>query len=212
MAQPQDTADMTWFRREWWTRYFKDDLAPFWPALDALPSAPHGDNYVLINRNDVFEIADSDSEHRELHTAVAAYVWGVGKSVYQLGWLVRAFTHQPAAVEPTLKNAASLLFTDGAVTAYASMLPGGSNHLKFMGPAYFTKFLFFMGYRESCPGPRPLILDKRVATGLRTNGIMSIPDSGWPAATYERYLLHCQARDPEEPENIEIELFNAGRG
>lgn len=47
-----------------------------------------------MSRNDVFAIAATESEHRERHTAVAAYVWGLGKNAYGIGRLVRAFNHR----------------------------------------------------------------------------------------------------------------------
>jgi hypothetical protein len=51
------------------------------------------------------------------------------------------------------------------------------DNIKFMGAAYFTKFLFFAGYRRQAPaGLPPLILDNRVATALRAWQIKP----GWP--------------------------------
>jgi hypothetical protein len=80
------------YRSAWWTQYFTGELAHFWPSqLDQYEPDDRG--YRWISRSGVFDIAATESEHRELHTAVAAYVWGVGfKSRMSIRWLVRAFT------------------------------------------------------------------------------------------------------------------------
>ena len=79
-----------------------------------------------------------------------------------------------------------------------------------MGPAYFTKFLFFIGYASAPDGRRPLILDRRVATALRDREVLALGDSGWSTDDYERYLEYCHQTSPDNPEAVEIELFNAG--
>ncbi|WP_445168778.1 8-oxoguanine DNA glycosylase OGG fold protein [Mycolicibacterium sp. Dal123E01] len=201
------------YRSEWWTKYFTDDLAHFWPPQLDQPEPDKG-NYRWVSRNEVFTIAASDSEHRELHTAVAAYVWGLGKNAYSVGRSVRAFTTNADTVENNLRSAALILARDGAVAAYESMLRGGSAQTKFIGPAYFTKFLFFMGYRNpAVTGLRPLILDKRVATALRERGVFGpkAGDGDWPSNLYERYLTYCLEQNPGDPETVEAELFMAGR-
>jgi hypothetical protein len=201
------------YRSVWWTRYFSGELAHFWPSqLDQ--SEPDKDNYRWISRNGVFDIAATDSEHRELHTAVAAYVWGVGfNSRMSIGWLVRAFTANTTTVEDNLRLAAATLARDGAVAAYESMLAGGPAQTKFMGPAYFTKYLFFTGYHDPAAELRPLILDKRVATALRGRGVFG-PKAGnthWPSELYRRYLTYCHDQNPADPEAVEAGLFTEGR-
>jgi hypothetical protein len=94
------------------------------------------------------------------------------------------------------------------------MLRGGEAQTKFMGPAYFTKFLFFIGYQNpAVAGLRPLILDKRVATELRARGVFGpkAGDADWPSNLYERYLTYCRDQNPNDPEAVEAELFLAGR-
>lgn len=201
------------YKSWWWKeKYFTGDLEYFWPPeLDE--TEVDKDGYRLLSRNAVFKIAATETEHRELHTAVAAYVWGVGvKSLHTIGWRAKAFTANGTTVETNLKLAASILTSEGAVAAYQSMLTGPARTLH-MGPGYFTKFLFFMGYRDpSVPGLRPLILDSRVAEALMHREVFApkAGSSGWPSNLYERYLTYCQAENPEEPEAVEVELFNAG--
>lgn len=201
------------YRSEWWTRYFNDSLAHFWPPqLDQ--TEIDANDYRWVSRNDVFRIAASDFEHRELHTAVAAYVWGLGKNAYSIGRLVRAFTTNADTVENNLRTSAAILVSEGAVAAYHSMLRGGPARTKFMGPAYFTKFLFFIGYQNpGVTGLRPLILDKRVATALRGRGVFGhkVGDADWPSNLYSRYLSYCHEQNPSDPEATESELFTEGR-
>ena len=208
----RSSANRAKYRSAWWTRYFTGELAHYWPSqLDQ--SVLDKDDYRWVSRDDVFGIATAESEHRELQTAVAAYVWGLGKNAYSIGRLVRAFTAN-TDVENNLRLAASILTEDGAVAAYRSMLSGGRAKTKFMGPAYSTKFLFFIGYRNpAVTGLRPLILDKRVATALRSREVFGpkVRDSGWPSSLYERYLSYCQQQNRDDPEAVEAQLFNEGR-
>jgi hypothetical protein len=201
------------YRSAWWTRYFTGELAYFWPSrLDE--SEPDAGGYRWISRSGVFDIAATESEHRELHTAVAAYVWGVGfNSRMSIGRLVRAFTTNAETVEGNLRRGATILAQEGAVAAYESMLAGGSAQTKYMGPAYFTKYLFFTGYQDTGAELRPLILDKRVASALRERGVFG-PRAGnadWPGELYRRYLTYCHEQNPNDPVAVEADLFNEGR-
>lgn len=201
------------YRSEWWKRYFSDELAHFWPpTLDQLEIDDNG--YRWISRDDVFRIAADESEHRELHTAVAAYVWGLGKNAYSIGRMVRAFTANAETVEDNLRKAAALQASEGTVAAYEALRQGGALNTKHMGPAYFTKFLFFVGGRNPAgDGLRPLVLDSRVATALRARGIFGskVGSGDWSSELYRRFLVYCQEQNPHDPEAVEAELFTEGR-
>jgi hypothetical protein len=207
------------YRSEWWTRYFNDDndndMAYFWPSqLDEPELGERG--YRRVSRSNVFAIASTDSGHRELHTAVAAYVWGVAHWAFQVRWRVRAFTLNRETVEAKLRTAATMLEHSGPVEAYDSMLAGdtgpGGTRIPHMGPAYFAKFLFFIGYHDPAHDLRPLILDRRVATALRQRGVFdqAAPNEAWPTSLYEQYLTYCHTERPDNPQDVEIDLFNEG--
>ncbi|HEV7650334.1 MAG TPA: hypothetical protein VGP26_19475 [Actinophytocola sp.] len=94
--------------------------------------------------------------------------------------------------------------------AFAILRPGRTNAIEYLGPSFFTKFLYFAG------GGRPehpsLILDRRVATSLRDEcGWDSMDRTGpWPADTYRRYcdLLDRWATDHHcAPDELERTLF-----
>lgn len=210
--EPQPFDNWSKYRSAWWTRYFTGELAHFWPPqLDQ--SEPDQGGYRWISRSGVFDIAATEAEHRALHTAVAAHVWGVGFTArMSIGRLVRAFTTNVHTVEDNLREAATILDKDGAVAAYESMLAGRAAQTKFMGPAYFTKYLFFTGYRDTTAELRPLILDKRVATALRARGVFG-PKSGnadWSSDLYQRYLMYCHEQNPADPVAVEADLFGEG--
>lgn len=208
---PQQT-DSLKFRSEWWLRYFDGDYADCWPpALDALTEDDR--KYRWISRDVVFGIAEAPSQCPELHTAVAAYVWGVNKNVFQVGRLVRGFTRNREAASDKLRTAAAIMAADGPVAAYRAMSSGGVARLPYMGPAYFTKFLYFNGYRNDSLAVRPLILDKRVATALRRREVFppNAPNAGWASGLYESYLNYCHDLNPADPAAVEIELFEQGR-
>lgn len=100
----------------------------------------------------------------------------------------------------------------GPVEAYWWMLPGGNHHVHGLGPAFFSKWLYFCGYpaRADDVDPQalyPLILDARVAQAL---GLRSIGSKD----AYATYLdaAHTLARDLDTtPHCIEHALFTAGR-
>ncbi|CAM5576594.1 hypothetical protein SBADM41S_04923 [Streptomyces badius] len=70
----------------------------------------------------------------------------------------------PGQVEAVLAQTIALLATDGAVAGYRRL----SGAIAGLGPAFFTKFLYFAGGAVvDAPGPRPLILDQRIARVLR---------------------------------------------
>lgn len=57
----------------------------------------------------------------------------------------------------------------------------GQDRVKYFGPAFFTKWLYFCGY-EQARGLKPLILDSRVAATLGWAGW------GWAPEQYGEYL------------------------
>jgi hypothetical protein len=57
-----------------------------------------------------------------------------------------------------------------------------------LGPAFFTKFLYFVGYDHTPEGPRPLILDQYVAKGLNDIRGHGWRTTGWTADQYAAYL------------------------
>ena len=111
-----------------------------------------------------------------------------------------------------------MLTSDGPVAAYASMLRGTPGHIKFLGPSFFTKYLYYADGTTPAVTPAPLILDQFVARGLNTTdpAVWDLPDNNWSAATYSRYLdwaaERARAAGPGHPAaGVELGLFQVGR-
>ena len=87
-----------------------------------------------------------------------------------------------------LRDAVITLVEGGPIPAYELLLEG-PGHVAGLGPAFFTKFLYFVGYDQSSSGQlRPLILDRYVARGLNKLRGTSWSDAGWRPSTYADYL------------------------
>jgi hypothetical protein len=80
-----------------------------------------------------------------------------------------------------------LLDGGGALAAYGFLL-AGPGKIDGLGPAFFTKFLYFMGYGRAGGTLQPLILDSRVARNLNALRSTGWKTTGWPLAQYEEYL------------------------
>jgi hypothetical protein len=131
----------------------------------------------------------------------ASYVWGQGQTPYGPHRLTEILAQPQAAA--SLEEAARTLQENGAVAAYRFL--DGPGAVKGLGPAFFTKYLYFLGLALTIStGPRALILDQRVARTIRAHVTqvakdMRLPsgpeiaawiwsDSGWSPHRYEVYL------------------------
>ncbi|MFD7052723.1 hypothetical protein ACFWDX_32680 [Streptomyces mirabilis] len=161
-------------------------------------------------------------------TLVASYVWGqgdIGYGAHRLGEILR-----PAPGEALLAQAIALLATDGAVAGYRGL----RGAIAGLGPAFFTKFLYFAGGAVvDVPGPRLLILDQRIARVLRAyttrlgeGAGLEEPaklaawlwtDGGWTPHRYDVYLrwahgatgqLAGSTHWPLAPDLLELALFS----
>lgn len=65
-----------------------------------------------------------------------------------------------------LQSVAETVRRGDTVDAYAAMLRGQPHYLKYLGPSFFTKFLYAPDARDRQPG-RALILDRFVAVALK---------------------------------------------
>ncbi|MFF6836898.1 hypothetical protein ACFY84_34675 [Streptomyces sp. NPDC012438] len=135
-----------------------------WPKALA-PTSASGD--AAVSRAQV-AAAVVDALQREAfrEALVGTYVWGKGKRGTP-GGSGPAALHKILAsdgLDTALAAAVTALREHGAPKAYAALkgqVPG-------LGPAFFTKFLYFTGTTvPPAHGPRPLILDRILARRLR---------------------------------------------
>jgi hypothetical protein len=113
-----------------------------------------------------------------------------------------------------LVAATNLLHASEPVAAYESLLARQPNHIKYLGPAFFTKYLYYAAGHPTAVIPQPLILDRFVARSVnRSFDGWALRDNGWSGATYSRYLLLAAAQAEAAghgvgPSGIEMALYN----
>ncbi|MFJ8597079.1 hypothetical protein [Streptomyces sp. NPDC093598] len=135
-----------------------------WPKALA-PTSAGGD--AAVSRAEVASaVADALRREAFREALVATYVWGKGKRGTP-GGSGPSTLHKILAfdgLDAALAAAVTALHEYGAPQAYAALqgqVPG-------LGPAFFTKFLYFTGIAmPPARGPRPLILDRVLSRRLR---------------------------------------------
>ncbi|BBC36147.1 hypothetical protein SGFS_074410 [Streptomyces graminofaciens] len=199
-----------------------------WP--DRLLDRSHAQP-VALSRTRVAEAVREATEHAEWSEAlVAPYVWGQGRNGYGPHRL-KEILAQPSTAD-ALNRAGIALRSEGAVAAYRAL----HGAVKGLGPAFFTKFLYFLDLATDAPHtPRALILDQRVARVMRDHasrvgtdiGLTSAPavatwiwsDGGWTPHRYEVYLRWMTAAADQlasagigwprsSPDLLELAVFN----
>lgn len=181
-----------------------------WPAVLTLPaqldeSAPR---HPLVTRQDVFDRASdvtTESDAVELFLLMAA--WGTGTQARPISRVAKVLQQDQAA--PRLLSSYRASRGGDPVEAYRRLYSWSGDRIKYFGPSFFTKWLYFSAFDTwSASGPAPLILDMRVANSLgwRTHG--------WSASKYGDYLtLAAAVRDawaPGRPTHVvEYALFQA---
>lgn len=140
---------------------------------------------------------------------LAAMIWGYGRTGYG-AWRTNKVLTTTENSDGLLREVAEVLETEGALAAYR--LLGNSKRLKWLGPAFGTKYLYFCPQAEgNC---RALILDRLVAGWLRDRTGLEFQPVRWSTATYESYLrtMHSWANDLGVPSDvIEEAIFVAVR-
>lgn len=205
---------------EWWrTALERHDLAP------AVRLHQHGDKE-LLTRGDIFAIgrvatAPDATDDDVLSLLWHALAWGTGSSQRGNARRIESLTGADRAVNVELLRTAAKHAMDGdPASAYSTLICRGGGRIRGLGPAFFTKFLYFAS--EGTTGTRCLILDARVAGELGLAGWASLPHRGgsysynWYTDTYVSYcelLAHWAEEESDRlkttvwPDEIERALF-----
>lgn len=121
-----------------------------WTMIEPWPAelgSRDGAGMATVTRGEVFEIASGCAEvGRWDKPLVASSVWGYGRAGYGQTRLAKIL--ESAQLNEALTDAIAELRrdsngTESATRAYQSLLIG--NHIKHLGPAFFTKLLYFAG-------------------------------------------------------------------
>lgn len=199
-------------------RYTPDRWALMTPWPEALaPTSAGGD--AAVSRAEVASaVADALQRQAFREALVATYVWGKGKRGTP-GGSGPATLHKILAfdgLDAALAGAVTTLREHGAPQAYAAL----KGQVPELGPAFFTKFLYFAGLAlEPVHGVRPLILDSVLARRLRQmaaavgresghdpDGCIAAwvwSDNNWTPHRYQVYLsfMHAAANQLAKGDN-----------
>lgn len=144
----------------------------------------------MISRSDLFALAqavlapDAD-DATTLSLLWRTLAWGAGTSGRNMRRRMKSVRADAPGFAILLREAGAAARTDPRA-AYELMYPARRTAIRFLGPAFFTKFLYFAGAGE--PDHPSLILDARVAAALSTRcGRDGLRYGGWKSETYEAY-------------------------
>lgn len=188
--------------RQRWVDYLPGDC---WPSSFA--------EMGQVTRGDVFKVADQwcagDVSSRVFTAAVLA--WGYGTTGYGRWRTGRTLAADPdgTRLESKLEPLrAEKISGEALQSVYSAFL--AKPRLPWLGPAFFTKLIYFAGYRRGVGGIQPLILDRVVAGRIPADAGVRPRAWLWSCAEWTGYLKWAANQTTGEPDEVEMALF-AGR-
>jgi hypothetical protein len=161
--------------RPWWTRTLSE-----YGFDDTLTGE-------TILRADIFALAGPalDSPDAALTLLWNALAWGSGDKRRNNKARIASAAADPHATGELLARAAQLSRTE-PLAAYELLYPQNKTAISDLGPAFFTKYLYFAG--GGAANHPCAILDENVALALnKACGWRSLPPEKWFATAYDRY-------------------------
>ena len=143
---------------------------------------------VVLSRADIFAVADQDpTPDAALQLLWYSLAWGLGPRAPRLHARLDAIAKdQDGASKLLVKAWISVRDGDDPATSYAVLTTsGGAGQIKWLGPAFSSKFLYFA--QGQAVTPTHLILDKVVATNLKATAWPDAPTTAWWPVTYGSY-------------------------
>jgi hypothetical protein len=130
-----------------------------------------------ITRRDLFNISSEivNDRNSAIDLFVGCMIWGAPKGNRFRGGMksVRNMLSDRRLEEKLNRALETVNDADlGPVGAFVGFSRQGENQVPYLGPSFFTKFLYFGGYYRTSHRLKPLIADDRVSITLR--------DQGWP--------------------------------
>nr|WP_282703855.1 hypothetical protein [Streptomyces sp. CC219B] len=90
-------------------------------------------------------VSQADTVEGRRHLLVAALVWGTGTKAQSVNRRARVFEHSsPADIDARLSEALDVLRARGAAEAYWAF--NNDQRVPYLGPAFFTKVLYFAAH------------------------------------------------------------------
>ncbi|MBF9315810.1 hypothetical protein [Mycobacteroides chelonae] len=185
-AEPTTQRGFPWDRQAWQTQ--AHDLPHVFSALGDLPDH--------VNRDDVHAVVLSElNADRVLPAFVSAMVWGYGDRGYgpiRVRCVLTGTRGRNAdksevlgTVSTRLAEAVNEVREHGPLAGFRLM--NNSGRIKYLGPAFFTKWLYFASAVTDVDSPEAApILDKQVADWIRKHTGISLNLNKTNA--YEKYL------------------------
>lgn len=199
-SQPINAHGFT--ERELGTAWWSDALTKSGLIGYSVNLTPQPEGEPRLTRGDLFQRAAlfaqrPDDEHACLGLLWHVLSWGSGLARRNNRRRIEAFTNQDERTERValLCAAASSARNGERRTAYGSLIRRGGGVIPGLGPAFFTKFLYFSSMATSHEAAQPcLILDARVATSLHTAGWKTVPKGSFNWYT-DQYVAYCELLD-----------------
>jgi hypothetical protein len=166
-----------------------------------------------LDRSGIRSACADASESPEAAEAafIVALAWGFGTSVGYGPWRINRILATNRRAAARLQAVAKALGTGGASAAYGRLSNDADCRLRFLGPAFGTKFLAFCSVDDERPA---LILDELVSAWLRRNTELDVNPIRWDLDAYRLYLdkMYGWAKVFQvRPDDLEYLVFSAER-
>jgi hypothetical protein len=148
---------------------------------------------ILLSRSDVFDVADrTPTPESAFQLLWYSLAWGLGPRAPRLHARLDAIADDRKRASRLLTDAwLSALDGGDPETTYRILTTDrGAARIKWLGPAFSTKFLYFA--QGHAMAAKYLILDKVVATKLQSTAWPDAPTAAWWPSTYGSYCVLMQ--------------------
>lgn len=174
----------------WWTQNLGPEFEELRVDLGGAPEVA-----AQLRRTDLMALArdvliPDSSDVQVLELLWYTLAWGSGTSRRQNRRRIDAFRDEEQRRTRTelLRVAAAAAAAGDVTVAYGTLIRRGGGVIPGLGPAFFTKFLYFAGGGDV--DHPAAILDARVARSLHRLGWSSLP-SGWANWFTATYVSYC---------------------
>jgi hypothetical protein len=186
-------------------------------ALPKLVGKLDNRGHIALSRADVFTVANQEpTPDAALQLLWYCLAWGLGLRAPRLHARLDAIANDPNRASQLLTEAwRSVRDMGDPEASYAILTTArGVGRIKWLGPAFSTKFLYFA--QGVAATPTHLILDKVVSTKLQATAWPDAPTAGWWPSTYGAYcslMQHWTAEASDRsgrdvsPDEIEFTVF-----
>lgn len=160
---------------------------------------------------------EANAQRQAVVTAfIAAMIWGYGTAGYGPYRTERVLREDPEVIDHLLEVAR--ISNEGGAAAFehiAKKRRGRSPYLKYLGPAFGTKFLYFLtaGVEDVEPAP---VMDALVRRWFRDNTNEQLITAWWDTESYRNYIGHLDNWAAElgrlRRDDVEHLIFTDARG